>query len=102
MPARPALKDARAFPMVLADFACRHVRSGRRLCGQLKPNDVPSERAQQEHGFTVSKLPDFSTPPATLEEALHDNTQTPVPEQVALCDFPSWMTATAASSATWP
>lgn len=26
------------FPMVLADFAARHVKSGRRLTGQEKPN----------------------------------------------------------------
>lgn len=87
-------KDATQFPLVLADYAVRHVRQGRRLCGVLKPNDVLSERAQQERGFSVGKLPDYSTLTSSpLDKALVDNTQTPVPEQVAFrCDFPSWLT----------
>jgi hypothetical protein len=33
-------KDINEFVMVLADFAVRHVRSGRGLCGQMKSKDV--------------------------------------------------------------
>lgn len=85
-------KDATAFPAVLASFVARQVKSGRRLCGQEKPNDVLSPRAQQLRGFVVEKLPDFSTMNgAPVEEALHDNSQTPVPDQVVFrCDFPRW------------
>lgn len=54
-------KDARRFPTRLADFAVRAVKSGRRLCGQLKSKDALSEPAQMKHGFYVGKLPDFST-----------------------------------------
>lgn len=85
-------KDAGEFPTVLASFAALHVKSGRRLCGQEKPNDALSPRAQQMRGFVLEKLPDFSTMNGTpIEEALHDNSQTPVPDQVVFrCDFPRW------------
>lgn len=86
-------KDATQFPTALAGFAVRAVRSGRRVCGQLKPKDVLSERAQQLNGFVVTKLPDFSTLGENpYSEALADNTVSPVPDQVAFrIDFPAWM-----------
>jgi hypothetical protein len=85
-------KDPSKFVSVLATFAARAVRSGRRLCGQLKAKDAMSEVAQQRHGFTVGKLPDYSTLNTNpLAEALADNTISPVPDQVVFrCDFPSW------------
>ena len=86
-------KDATRFPSVLASFAARAVRSGRRLCGQEKAKDVLSPVCQQRHHFSVSKLPDCSTLSANpLTEALEDNRRSPVPDQVAFrCDFPSWL-----------
>src|ERR1043166_4763475 len=36
-------KDATQFPSTLASYAAKAVRSGRRVCGQLKPRDVISE-----------------------------------------------------------
>jgi hypothetical protein len=99
-------KDARTFISTLATYAVRAVRSGRRLCGQLKAKDVLSERAQHKHGFGVESLPissrqSFERRHAEVggqrevdvfEERLHDNTQTPVPDQVAFrCDFPTWV-----------
>jgi hypothetical protein len=86
-------KDATKFASVLASYAARAVKSGRRVCGQLKARDVLSERAQQRHHFSVSKLPDCSTLSSNpLSEALQDNTRTEVPEQVAFrLDFPAWL-----------
>lgn len=86
-------KDATQFASALASFAAKAVRSGRRVCGQLKPKDVLSERAQQVNGFTVTKLPDFSTLESNpYSEALADNTVSPVPDQVAFrLDFPAWL-----------
>jgi hypothetical protein len=86
-------KDATRFPSVLASYAARAVRSGRRVCGQLKAKDAMSEVAQQRHGFTVTKLPDISTLDTNpYAEALADNTQTEVPEQVQFrCDHPAWV-----------
>ena len=75
----------------LADFACRAVKSGRKIAG-MTARDVLSEIAQHRHGFYVGKLPDFSTESTNpLVEALTDNTVSEVPDQVAFrCDFPEF------------
>jgi hypothetical protein len=85
-------KDAARFPTALATFAARAVRSGRRLAGMDRAKDVLSPSTQQRQGFAVGKLPDCSTLDGSpLDEALHDNTQSPVVEQVCFrLDFPSW------------
>jgi len=98
-------KDPNKFPTTLATYAARAVKCGRRLCGQLKPKDVLSERAQQRHGFHVESLP-ISTRTCheelngisgqrhldAYEERLQDNTRTPPDEQAAFrIDFPSWL-----------
>jgi hypothetical protein len=99
-------KDPLAFPTVLAAYAARHVRCGRRLCGQEHGKDVMSSLAQRRHGFAVEQLPastatSFEERYATgvgqrrqdaYEERLRDNTVTPVPEQVCFrLDFPAWL-----------
>src|SRR4051794_13943315 len=86
-------KDASLFVFAMAALAARHVRSGRGPCGTEPGQDVLSHRAQCRHGFVVSKLPDFSTWSGNpLDEALHENTRSPVPEQAAFrIDFPCWL-----------
>jgi len=86
-------KDACHFPSVLATYAARAVKCGRRVYGQMKAQDVLNEHAQQRHGFYLGKLPDFSTLSENpLAEALIDNTRSPVPDQVQFrLDFPSWL-----------
>ena len=86
-------RDATCFPTALASYAARAVKSGRRLCGQERANDVLSPRAQQKRHFAVEKLPDMSTLSGSpLEEALQDNTVSPVPDQVIFrLDFPAWL-----------
>jgi hypothetical protein len=85
-------KDVLAFVSALVAYAARAVNSGRRVCGHERKKDVLSPVAQRLHGFAVGKLPDFSTLDGSpLEEALIDNTVSPVPEQVAFrLDFPAW------------
>jgi hypothetical protein len=85
-------KDASKFSSVLASFAAKAVRIGRRVCGQERAKDAMSTVAQRRHGFSVGKLPDISTLSENpLMEALTDNTQSPVPDQVQFrCDFPAW------------
>ena len=85
-------KDATLFPTALARFAARAVRSGRRLAGMDRSKDVLSPQAQRRKGFAVGKLPEGSTLNGNpLEEALADNTQSPVVEQVCFrLDFPPW------------
>lgn len=86
-------KEPQAFISVLAAYAARAVKSGRRLCGQEKSNDVLSPLAQSRRRFTISPYPQFSTHDGNaIDEALHDNTQTPIPEQVSFrVDFPAWL-----------
>lgn len=85
-------KDATQFPSTLATFAVKWVRCGRRLTGQERSKDVLSPLAQRRRNFAVGKLPDFATLNGNpLEEALVDNTRSPVPDQVQFrLDFPVW------------
>jgi hypothetical protein len=77
-------KDPLSFVSAIANFAARAVRSGRRLTGQDRAKDVLSPRAQARCGFTVISLPDGSSLCGNVfDDALCDNTQTPVDEQVA-------------------
>src|SRR5262245_3121703 len=86
-------KDPTRFASALATYAARAVKAGRRLCGIEKAREVLSSRAQYRQNFAVVSLPHTSTLAGTpLDEALHDNTQTPVPDQVAFRqDFPAWL-----------
>jgi hypothetical protein len=86
-------KSVDEFKAAFATIAARHVRSGRRLCGMEKAKDAMSPLAQQRRGFTVGSLPRHSLLKSNiLDDALVDNTQTEVPEQVAFrVDFPEWL-----------
>jgi hypothetical protein len=54
-------KEPEHFPAAPATFAGRAVRSGRRLCGQLKAEDMLSPVAQYRRGFVVQPLPGGSS-----------------------------------------
>jgi hypothetical protein len=86
-------KDATAFPTVLASYAARAVRSGSRLTGQERANDVLSLVAQRRRHFFVGKLPDFETlSDHPVCEALLDNTKSPPDEIVCFkLDFLAWL-----------
>jgi hypothetical protein len=99
-------KDVDELVTVLADFAVRHVRSGRNLCGQEKAKDAMSARAQRRKGFAVESLvcstrrtleallgdPHSQEQIDAFEERLKDNTQSPVPDQAAFrIDHPAWL-----------
>ena len=78
---------------MLASYAAKAVKSGRRVTGQEPDRDVLSPLAQMRRCFVVSTLPECGTLSGNpLAEALQDNTQTPVPDQVAFrLDFPAWL-----------
>jgi DNA-directed RNA polymerase specialized sigma24 family protein len=86
-------KDAAGFVRTLATLAARSVRSGRRVCGQEKAGDVLSPIAQNRYDFAVGTLPEVETlTDNPLMEALHDNTVSPVPDQVCFrVDFAQWL-----------
>jgi hypothetical protein len=99
-------KDPLSFPMMLATYAAKAVKCGRGVCGQEKGKNVLSQIAHQRHSFIVEPLPHSiastheeryshvrgQRQQDALEERLRDNTQTPVPEQVAFrLDFPAWL-----------
>src|SRR5205823_2266207 len=60
---------------------------------QDRARDVLSPLAQARYGFAVASIPDGSSLSGNvLDEALHDNTRTPVDEQVCFrLDFPAWL-----------
>src|SRR5262245_46841966 len=86
-------KDPTRFAVMLASYAAKAVKSGRRVTGQEPARDVLSPLAQMRRCFVVSTLPEFSTLSGNpLAEALQDNTQSPVDEQAAFrLDFPAWL-----------
>src|SRR5579871_468364 len=86
-------KDATAFPTALASYAARAVRSGSRVAGQERANDILSSVAQRRHHFYVGRLADFETlSEHPLCEALLDNTKSTPDEIVCFkLDFLAWL-----------
>jgi hypothetical protein len=99
-------KDVDGFVTAFADYAVRHVRGGRGLCGQERARDVCSPAAQRRNGFEVEALDgstrrDFGALHAdphgqgrqdAYESRLRDNTRSPVPDQAAFrIDYPLWL-----------
>jgi hypothetical protein len=85
-------RDTTRFLTALATFAARAVRSGRRLAGMDRANDTLSPLAQRRKGFAVGLLPGGGSLNGNVfDEALRDNTRSPVDEQVCFrLDFPRW------------
>ena len=86
-------RDVNGFAGTFVRFAARAVKCGRRVCGQEHAKDAMSRQAQIRHRFAVERLPDFSKLTANpLDDALVDNTITPVDEQACFrIDFPGWL-----------
>ena len=77
----------------LARFAVKQVRSGRKLCGKARAHDVFTAATQRTQVYAVVPLPQYSSLTGTpFEDALQDNTTTPIPDQVAFrIDWPAWL-----------
>ena len=86
-------KDATRFVTSLASLAARFVRAGRGLCGRQASADALSPLAQRRHGFIAVPLKTGSGLVGDgYQDALHENTRSPVPDQVQFrCDFPRWL-----------
>jgi DNA-directed RNA polymerase specialized sigma24 family protein len=75
----------------ITDYACRRVRSGRRLAGGDGVRDISSRRCQWARGFAVVAVGNWPAASPEVAEALQDNRRTPVPVQVQFrLDFPLW------------
>ena len=91
----------------LADFACKAVKSGRKIAG-MTIKDVMSEVNQARKGYCICKLPDYSTESTNpLVEALTDNTQSrsmsrSPSESTSQRGCPRRATATVPCSRIWP
>jgi hypothetical protein len=87
-------KNPAAFRSMLATFAARAVASGRHVGGRSTTRDVLAAPAQRRHGFRVRSL---AWPGEHWSDILCDNSQTPVPDQVAFrIDFPQWLSTLSA------
>jgi len=85
-------KLAAAFPTVLARFAIAQVRDGRMVGTQANVKDVLSYYARRRKGFIVQRLDVFDETEGEWREAVVEDCQTPVPDQVAFrIDFPEWL-----------
>ena len=82
-------KDPSQFPSMLATRAVQHVFNCRRVGTALNSRDVFSRLARRRDGFQLHSLHQED---GDWTEALVDDTQTPVPDQVSFrCDFPGWL-----------
>jgi hypothetical protein len=81
-----------AFATVLARFAIRQLRVGRRVGSRFTVQDVMSPVAQRRRRFAVEQLDSVDpTTDAWLDSVVED-TSTPVADQAAFrCDFPAWL-----------
>ncbi len=99
-------KDPAAFPAKLARYATLRVKNDRHVGGRSSSKDVLSRKAQRRRGFRVDYLPHSPHPNMdhlysdvggqnqqdTYEERLHDDSQTPVLDQVAFrLDWPRFL-----------
>jgi hypothetical protein len=81
-----------AYPTVLAKFGIAQYYDGRRVGGHLNVRDVLSQYAQRIKRFVVERLDRFNEEEGEWKEAVVEDHQTPVPDQVAFrIDFPAWL-----------
>ena len=81
-----------AYPSVLAMYAARQFRDGRRVVGgQLRMNDVMSERGQKLRGIVVKPLVRRDQSGAWKEILVEDRRSTPAETAIARIDFGDWL-----------
>ena len=81
-----------AYPQVLARYAVAQFFDGRRVGSRLRIGDVLSPYAQRRKGFRVETLDRYDKESDQWQEAIVEDTHTPVPDQVAFrLDFPEWL-----------
>ena len=80
-----------AYPSVLARFAARQIRDGRRVAERLNIRDVMSPHARQKKGIKVERLDRFDEEENAWKEVLiEDRHSTPAEVAAARIDFAAW------------
>ncbi len=81
-----------AFPTVLTRYAISQFRDGRRVGNRFRISEVLSRHAQRKKKFFVERLDHCRKDTGEWNEAIVEDSRTPVPEQVAFrIDFPNWL-----------
>ena len=81
-----------ARPFVLAWYAIRQLREGRRVGTPLNVKDVSSCYAQQRKGITVERLDRYDREDGCWQEILiEDRNSTPAELAAGRIDFPAWL-----------
>lgn len=81
-----------AYPSVLARFGVAQVRNGRKVGGHLNVQDVSSEYAQREKGFSVDRLDQHDHCEEAWREVLVEDRHCGPAEVVATkIDFTNWL-----------
>ena len=84
-------KAALAYPTVLAKFAIRQVREGRRVGSKLNILDVLSPYAQRRKGFSVAPLPQRFIGNEWQEFVVEDHHASPAEVASFKIDFADWL-----------
>jgi hypothetical protein len=81
-----------AYATPLARFAAARYRVGRYVGNRLNMREVCCRAAQRRRGFRLLSLSSTFSSSDSWEEALADDTLTPIPDQVAFrMDFSAWL-----------
>jgi len=81
-----------AYPTVLARYGVAQVKDGRKVGGKLNVQDVSSDYAQRQKGFSVERLDQFdSKEEAWLEVFIEDKRSGPADIATSKIDFTAWL-----------
>lgn len=85
-------KESLAYPSVLAGYAIRQYRAGRRVGSRARRNDVYTKYCRKKNGHELCHLGAPAEQVGRWNEYLVDNTVSPVPDQAAFrIDFQDWL-----------
>jgi hypothetical protein len=84
-------KAALAYPTVLAKFAIKQVREGRRVGAKLNILDARSPYAQRRKGFSVEQLPATTKHSRWQELVVEDRHASPAEVASFKIDFAAWL-----------
>jgi hypothetical protein len=85
-------KESIAYATVLAMYAVKQYRDGRRVGTKMNSSDVYSQHAQRRGNFSMQHIGLPGEQRYGWREQLTENCRTPVPEQAAFrIDFPEWL-----------